>query len=70
MANDNTKQILLKLDEIKSELDYIKEHMIDMDTILTPEEEERLDESLKDLKEGKTTSLEDFEREMRENVQD
>ena len=70
MANDNTKQILLKLDEIKSELDYIKEHMVDIDTILTPEEEERLDESLRDLKEGKTTSLEDFEREIRENVQD
>jgi len=70
MINDNTKQILLKLDEIKSELDYIKEHMVDIDTILTPEEEERLDESLRDLKEGKTTSLEDFEREIRENVQD
>ena len=70
MINDNTKQILLKLDEIKSELDYIKEHMVDIDTILTPEEEERLDESLRDLKEGKTTSLEDCEREIRENVQD
>ncbi len=64
------QQVLEKLDVIKSELDYIKEHMVDVDAVLTPEEEERLKESLKDFSEGRTTSLEDFEREMRENVSD
>ena len=40
-------------------------HIIDEDTILTPEEEIRLEESLKEHKEGKTTLLEDFEKEMK-----
>lgn len=61
-------QVIQKLDVIKTELDYIKEHMVDIDTILTPEEEARLDESLRDFKQGKTTSLQDFEREMKEDV--
>ena len=64
-----TEQILKKLDVIKSELDFIKEHMVDVDTILTHEEETRLEESLKDLKEGKTISLENFEKEMKKDAQ-
>jgi len=59
------KQVIQKLDVIKSEIDYIKEHMVDADIILTLEEEKRLEESLLDLKEGRTTSLEDFEKEMK-----
>ncbi len=55
-----------KLDTIKEELDYIKSHMIDVDTILTPEEEVRLDESLDDFKKGRTTSLQEFEEEMKQ----
>lgn len=61
-------QVIQKLDVIKTEIDYIKEHMVDIDTILTPDEESRLNESLKEFKQGKTTSLQDFEREMKENV--
>ena len=60
------KQVIEKLDVIKSELDYIKKHMIDVDTILMPEEEQRLNEGLDDFKKGRTTSLEDFEREMKD----
>ena len=59
------KQVLQKLDVIKLELDYIKEHIVDSDTVLTPAEEARLEESLRDFKEGKTTSLEAFEAEMK-----
>ena len=33
-----------------------------VDTIFTNEESKRLDESLKEFKEGKTISLEDFEK--------
>ena len=58
------KQVIQKLDVIKSELDYIKEHMVDVDTILTPDEEERLEESLHDFKAGRTTPLKVFEKEM------
>ncbi len=59
------KQVMEKLDTIKSELDFIKKHMVDADTILTSKEEERLEESLENLKEGRTTSLEEFEKEMK-----
>ena len=53
--------VIKKLDLIKAELDYIKNHMVDIDVILTPEENQRLDESLEEYEEGKTISLEDFE---------
>ncbi len=61
--------VIKKLDAIKSEIDYIKEHMVDVDTILAPGEEERLEESLREFKEGKTTSLEEFEKEMKSHAQ-
>ncbi len=63
----NEQIIMNKLDVIKAELDYIKEHMVDVDTILTSEEEEILEQSIKEFKEGKTTSLEELEKE-RENA--
>lgn len=36
------------------ELMEIKEHMVDVDTILTPEEEEELEKSIENYKLGKT----------------
>ena len=64
---ETEKIIMTKLDVIKAELDYIKQHIVDVDCILTPEEEEKLDESLIEFKERKTTSLEELEKE-RKNV--
>jgi len=64
---ESEKIIMNKLDMIKAELDYIKQHMVDVDCILTPDEEERLDESLVEFEEGKTISLEELEKE-RKNV--
>ncbi|MDI6859003.1 MAG: hypothetical protein QMC85_00750 [Methanocellales archaeon] len=58
------KEIVEELKTIREDLDYIKKHMVDVDTILTPEEEKRLEESLKEYKEGETTRLEDFEKEL------
>ena len=55
------------MDVIKSELDFIKDHIVDRDSILTSEEEERFDEALEDLKKGRTISLADFEKEMKKN---
>jgi hypothetical protein len=37
--------------------------MVDVDMVLTPQEEARLEESLKEYKEGKAMLLEEFERE-------
>ena len=56
MANEN-KLIMKKLDEIKSELDYIKDHMVDVDVFLTEDDEEALRSAEEDLRQGKTVKL-------------
>ena len=58
------KKIYDEIKVLKKDVTFIKKHMVDVDTILTPEEAKRLDESLKEFKEGKSTSLEEFEKEM------
>ena len=50
------KQILKKLETLQSDLDYIKEHMVDADTILTKDEEAIMERGLKEYKEGKSFS--------------
>ena len=49
------------LEFMKKEIAEIKEHMVDVDTILTEEEKRLLDESIKHEKEGKLISLEELE---------
>mgnify|MGYP001587702360 CR=1 FL=1 len=56
MASEN-KQILDKLDAIKSEIDYIKKHMADVDYVLTEDDIESLKEAEKDFKQRKTKRL-------------
>ena len=63
MAN-GTQQILKKLDDIKSELDYIKKHIIDIDVILTEDDVESLEEAEKEFKERKTISLDNLKKEL------
>ncbi len=58
------KEVTTELRAIRKDLNYIKMHMVDVDTILTPEEEIKLEESLREYKEGKATLLEDFEKEI------
>ena len=53
--------ILSRLDSIKSELDYIKEHMVDRDEIMTSDEFEAYNRSF-DKK--NLVSLEDVEKEL------
>ncbi len=52
--------------ELRKEVDLIKTHIIDMDSILTPEEDAELDESLRELREGKTFSLEDIKKDRKD----
>ncbi|MBI4143885.1 hypothetical protein HY486_01415 [Candidatus Woesearchaeota archaeon] len=52
-----TRQILDKLDSIKSERDYIKERIVDAGIILTDDDIESLNEAENDLKKGKTRKL-------------
>ncbi|UCE38645.1 MAG: hypothetical protein JSW00_05290 [Thermoplasmata archaeon] len=63
MMDVNESQIVEELKAIKEELRYIKEHMVDIDVILTPDEKEILKESIDEFKRGDTTKLEDLERE-------
>jgi uncharacterized membrane protein YgcG len=55
-----------ELKAIREELEYIKAHMVDADTILTPDEEALLEEALKELEAGKATKLDEFEHELKE----
>ncbi len=57
MNTGETEQILEKLDSIKEELDYIKQHIIDVDAVLTEDDFDSLFEADKDLKAGKTKRL-------------
>ena len=59
-----TQQIIDELKSIKEELTYIKEHMIDVDAILSKKEEAMVKEDIKEYKEGKGKTLEEFEKEM------
>ena len=56
------KAIASELKAIRKELEYIRKHMVDVDMILTSEEQERLDLAIKEFKAGKTVSIEDLER--------
>ena len=50
-------KIMAKLNEIKTELDFIKERLVDVDSVFTEEDIKSLDEAEKDFKKGKTERL-------------
>ena len=56
-----SKELVEEIRAIRKDLDYIKTHMVDVDCILTPDEDVRLEKSLEEHREGKTIRLEDFE---------
>jgi len=58
------KKLVTELREIKKDLSFIKKHMFDPDSIMTIEESKRFEQSLKELKEGKTTPLSDMKKEL------
>lgn len=61
----NVEKMYKELLAIRREVQFIKEHMFDPDTIMTIEEEERYERAMQELKEGKTISLEDLKKELR-----
>ena len=60
---NQTQQILDELKTMKIDIEFIKENVVDMDTILTSEEEMRLNESLEEFQRGETISLKEIEKE-------
>jgi len=59
---DLSSRIFDELIFIKSELNEIKEHMVDVDSIISEEERQLVRESLIHEKEGKLISLTDFKK--------
>ena len=57
-----SSELLEELKVIREDLQYIREHMVDVDMILTPEEEEILNQGINELRDGKTTKLDDLKR--------
>jgi hypothetical protein len=55
------EQILDRLGRIEKELVEIREHMVDIDTLLSEEEKKLLEESVKREARGELSSLEDIE---------
>ena len=55
-------EVLKELRLIRMDLKYIRAHMVDQDMILSQEERTLLEESRKDLRAGKTRSLDDVMR--------
>ena len=51
------KQLMDKLEHMESDLKYLKEHMADVDLVLTEDDLEALEEAEKDLKAGKTKRI-------------
>lgn len=54
---DENKQILKEIREIRSDIDYIKKHVINSDIILTSDDLDSLEEAEKDFKQRKTKKL-------------
>ena len=60
----NMEKMYMELLALRREVQFIKTHMFDPDTILTSEEEEIFEKAMKEYKEGKTISLEDLKKEL------
>lgn len=58
------QRIYDELKELRKEVTFIKKHMFDPDTIMTTEESRRFEQSMKELKEGKTTPLSELKKEL------
>ena len=53
-----------EMQTLKKEVQFLKNCMIDMDLIMTPDEEKSYEKAMRELKEGKAISLEDLEKEL------
>lgn len=57
-------QVMIELEEIKKDLNFIKEHMVDIDSIMTEDDYAALQEYRKQKKEGKLISHEQLVKEL------
>ena len=64
MSNISLNTIHNDLKFLKKELIEIKKHMVDADTLLTPDENAELEKSIKNYKKRKTKSPDKFKEEL------
>ena len=60
----STSRIYEELKSLREDVAFIKIHMFDPDVIMTTEEKRRFEQSMKELKEGQTTSLSHIKKEL------
>ena len=58
------EKVYFELLALRKEVDFIKTRVIDMEVIMTLEEEAQLEDALVQHKKGKTKKLEDLKREL------
>ena len=58
----DAKEIIEKLARLQTDMDYIREHIEDI--TLTEDDLEAIEEARKDLREGKTASIEELKKEL------
>jgi t-SNARE complex subunit (syntaxin) len=66
MENAEISDIRNDLKKLLKEVEFIKNHMVDVDMLLTPEEEARLEEGIEDYFEGRAVDWEDLKKEMKD----
>ena len=60
----NMEKMYREILAIRKEVQTIKNHMVEIDVIMTPEEEAQLEETLELHKKGKTKRFEDLKKEL------
>ena len=60
----NMEKMYREILALRKEVHVIKNHMVEIDVIMTPEEETQLEETLKIHKQGKTKRFEDLKAEL------
>ena len=60
----NMEKMYREILALRKEVHDIKNHMVEIDVIMTPEEETQLEETLELHKKGKTKSFEDLKAEL------
>lgn len=60
----NMEKMYREILALRRDVHDIKNHMVDIDVIMTPEEEAQLEETIELHKQGKTKRLEDLKKEM------
>ena len=60
----NMEKMYKEILALRKEIQIIKNHMIEIDVIMTPEEEAQLEETLELHKKGKTKRFEDLKAEL------